>query len=295
MTSKRNDSKSDASSPEVLPAVVRGRTALLLGLLGIVSFGLTSIPGLVLGISGLWHRPRGWSMAATIVSIMVLAGWLGGLFGALEVMQSQSTRPSHHWSAGLRLGRQIARMASESADHADPRPPSVDALKSMMDRVPKALRMYGNPVTPVAIESMPSPAGVLLRCRIGAPLDSSMGSAVTPVDPERGGIYLFGIDGRQIWTLERALDPERSVFDDRETQALVSTLSAAKVIIAAAARQDGVLPDAVEASRLIAALGEVPQPGYRRRPGGVFDMEVPGTRRSVTYSAFGGVFVPILP
>ena len=36
-------------------------------------------------------------------------------------------------------------------------------------------------------------------------------------------------------------------------------------------------------------------PRYRRRLGGVFDLEMPGTRNMVTYAAFGGVYVPILP
>lgn len=295
MLSKRSGIPSDDSSPDSLEPARRGRTALWLGLLGIPSFGLTAIAGFVLGLAGLGHRPRGWAIAATVVSLLVLAGWMGALAGALDVMQAQARQPTHHWPAGRLLGLRLAEAASGTVDPADPTLPGAAELDLLLQRIPASYRTFGNPPTPLAVEPLPAGPGVFLRCWIGAPVDPESGSTISPVERERGGLFQFAIDGREIWTLARVTDPGLSAFDDQTTSALEATLPAARAIIEAARSSGGELPDAIEASRLIEASGEAPHPRYRLRPGGVFDLQVPGSRRSVSYAAFGGVLVPILP
>ena len=295
MPSKRSGIPSDDSSPASPTPGDRGRTALWLGLLGIPSFGLTAIAGIVLGLAGLGHRPRGWSIAATLVSLLVLAGWMGALAGALDVMQTHARQPTHHWPAGRILGLRLAEMASRVVDPADPSLPSDEELDALLQRIPDSYRTFGHPPTPLAVEPLRAGPGVFLRCWIGPPLNPEAGSMITAVEPDRRGLFQFAIDGREIWTLARVTDSTRSVFDDRSTEALEATIPAARAIIEAARSAGGELPDAVEASRLVRASGDAPHPRYRRRPGGVFDLEVPGTRRSVSYAAFGGVLVPVLP
>lgn len=295
MPSHPSDIPIDRTSSPASVASRRGRAALLLGLLGIPSFGLTAIAGLVLGLAGLQQRPRGWSVAATIVSFLVLASWLGGLVGALEMMQRQVPLHSHHWPAGHQLGFRLAEMASGIMDPKAPEPPSTQQLQRMMEQIPDSMKNFGFPTTPLVVEPLPAPAGVMLRCWIGVPRVPSNGSTIAEVDRNRGGIFMFGFDGREVWTFDRALDVERSAFDDPETHVLKSTVPAAKAIVQAARGAGGELPDAVEAIRLIEESGNSPHPSYRRRPGGIFDLVMPGTRDMVTYAAFGGVHVPILP
>lgn len=273
----------------------RARAAILLGFLGIPSFGLTAIAGLVLGLAGLRQRPRGWSIAATLLSLVVLSGWIGGLAGALDVMQRPFLRPTHHWPAGHQLGFRLAAMGSRVIDPAEPEPLSGDRLAALMARVPANLRSYGPPTTSLVVEPQPSRLGVMLCCWIGAPSDPSTEAMIAEVDRSRGGLFLFGFDGREVWSLDRALDTDKSVFDDRESEALQKTASAARTIIQAADDAGGRLPDAIEATRLIKASGDAPYPRYRLRPGGVFDLQIPGTSQAVTFAGFGGVHVPILP
>lgn len=275
----------------------RGRAALWLGLLGIPSFGLTAVAGLGLGLSGLRGAQRGWSMAGVLVSFVVIAAWMGGLAGVIEVMQASQVKPAHVWSSGERLGLILARKVSQSVDPATPRPPSDDLLARWLDETPVRYRRFGDPFIPLAIEPLKSVPGVLMRWRIGAPADPSLGSAVTIVDPDpgRSGIFLFASDGRTILPLSRALDPEHRIYDDHETAILAFTAPAARAIIEAAKSMEGELPDAVEASRIMAATGPRPLPMYRPRPGGLFDLIDPRTRIHATYAAFGGVLVPVIP
>ena len=295
MHSPRSDNSFGQPSPGDSRPARRGRVALLLGLLGIPSIGLTAIAGLVLGLAGLPQRPRAWSLAATIVSFVVLAGWLGGLVGALEVMKRQVPLHTHHWPAGHQLGFRLADLASRALDPADPRAPSNLELQMMMEQIPSSLKSFDLPATPLVVEPLSPWPGVLLRCWIGVPLAPGSGTSITKVDRARGGLFMFGFDGREIWTLDRVLDTDRSVFDDRETLVLQTTVSAARAIIEAARAAGGDLPDAEEAARLIETAGAAPHPRYRRRPGGVFDLLMPDSRDMVTYAAFGGVYVPILP
>ena len=57
----------------------RSRVAVKLALLGIPTFGITAIAGIGLGLAGLGDRPRGRSIAAIVVSFLILVGWIGGL------------------------------------------------------------------------------------------------------------------------------------------------------------------------------------------------------------------------
>lgn len=295
MASQTNEIHScQPSSPDPNPAG-RDRAALLLGLLGIPSFGLTAIPGLVLGLAALRQRPRAWALGGTIVSTLVLAGWMGGLVGALEVMRRQVPLQTHHWPAGHQLGFRIADLASRAVDPERPESPSEQELMMIMERIPPGSRSYGLPPTPLVVEPLSAPAGVFLRCWIGAPADPNSEDGVDEVDRDRGAIFMFGFDGREVRAFDRVLDPNGAGFDDRETEALRKTLPAAQAIVDSVRAVDGVLPDSIEATRLIRPTGDEPHPRYRRRPGGVFDLEVPGSRQVVTYAALGGVYLPILP
>ena len=165
----------------------------------------------------------------------------------------------------------------------------------IMEKIPDSLKSYGLPPTPLVVEPLSTPLGVLLRCWIGHPLIGSPEASIAQVDRDRGGIFMFGFDGREVWTFDRVLDTDQSAFDDQETEALHKTMPAARAIVQATRAAGGDLPDAIEATRLIRMSGDAPHPRYRRRPGGVFDLEIPGTRGTVAYAAFGGVYVPILP
>lgn len=273
----------------------RGRVSLWLGLLGIPSFGLTAVAGLGLGLSGLRGAHRGWSMAGVLVSFVVIAGWMGGLAGVIEVMRTAQEKPGSVWSSGERLGTILARKVVLSVDPAAPRPPSDEELGRLLDALPEQYRRFNVPPVPLAIEPLSTIPGVLLRWRIGAPLDPGSGSAVTDVDPDRSGIFLFAADGRSVLPFSLALDPRRRVYDDPATKILASTGPAARAIVAAAESAGGELPDAIEAGRIIAATESTPRPMYRLRPGGLFDLIDPRTRIHATYAAFGGVLVPVIP
>ena len=273
----------------------RGRVSLWLGLLGIPSFGLTAVAGLGLGLSGLRGAHRGWSMAGVLVSFVVIAGWMGGLAGVIEVMRTAQEKPGSVWPSGERLGTILARKVVLSVDPAAPRPPSDEELGRLLDTLPEQYRRFDVPPVPLAIEPLSTIPGVLLRWRIGAPLDPGSGSAVTDVDPDRSGIFLFAADGRSVLPFSLALDPQRRFYDDPATKILASTGPVARAIVAAAQSAGGELPDAIEAGRIIAATGIVPRPMYRLRPGGLFDLIDPQTRIHATYAAFGGVLVPVIP
>jgi hypothetical protein len=135
--------------------------------------------------------------------------------------------------------------------------------------------------------------GTIGRWRIGVPLDPNDGSRVTDVDEKRSGIFVFVPDGREVWSFARAFNPEKTNWDDREAAMLDATRPAAEAIVALARGAGGVLPDAVEAAKAIDATGPGPHPIYRPRPGGIFDLVVPGSRDRVTFAAFGGVVVPL--
>lgn len=290
---------SGTPSPMSVPSaeIRRGRVSLWLGLLGIPSFGLTAVAGLGLGLSGLRGAHRGWSIAGVLVSFVVIAGWMGGLAGVIEVMRTAQEKPGSIWSSGERLGTILARKVVLSVDPAAPRPPSDQELARLLDALPEQYRRFDVPPVPLAIEPLKMIPGVLLRWRIGAPLDPESGSTVTDVDPDpdRSGIFLFAADGRSVLPFRLALDPQRRIYDDPATTILELTGPAARAIVAAAQSASGELPDAIEAGRIIAATGIVPRPMYRLRPGGLFDLIDPRTRIHATYAAFGGVLVPVIP
>ena len=217
--------------------------------------------------------------------------------GVIEMMRMSQLKPANAWSSGERLGTILARKVVQSLDPAAPRPPSDEVLARLLDGIPAEYRRFGDPSVSLAIEPLKTIPGVLMRWRIGAPLDPSFGSALTIVDldPSRSGIFLFAADGRSILPLSRGLDPKHRVYDDPETAILAFTAPAARAIVDAAKSSGGDLPDAVEASRIIATTGLVPLPMYRPRPGGLFDLIDPRTRIHATYAAFGGVLVPVIP
>lgn len=292
-------SADDSGGPERPPStdsieVGRGKAAVWLGLLGVPSFGLTAIAGLGLGLAGLRSPRPFWPILGTVISFAVLAGWMGGLVGALEAMRAEIRPPADVWPAGGRLGSQLARKVAEGVDPADPRPPSDATLATLLERIPKSDRRFGDPPRPLAIEPLPTLPGVLLRWRIGPPLDPTAGSSVAVVDPELNGLFLYAVDGREIWSIERTIDPERTALDDREAVLLELTAPAARAIIAVAKSAGGELPDAIEAARLIESLDLPRAPRYRARPGGIFDLEDPATRDRATFVASGGVLVPVI-
>jgi hypothetical protein len=273
----------------------RARAAIWLALLGIPSGGITAIAGLALGLAGLGERPRRSAIIATGLSVVVLAGWIGGLVGALEAMRASMRTGSvtHVWPAGGRLGRELADRLVLIIDQADPKPPSNAELDRLLQSLPARLREFGEPPLPLAVEPLPLISGAIARWRIGMPVDPAEGSRVADVDEKQSGIFVFAPDGREIWSFRRAFDPTKAIWDDREVRMLEATRSAAEAIVAAARAAGGVLPDAVEATKAIAATGPGPHPTYRPRPGGIFDLVVPGSRDRVTFAAFGGVVVPL--
>ncbi len=274
--------------------VGRGKAAVWLGLLGVPSFGLTAIAGLGLGLAGLRSPRPFWPILGTVISFAVLAGWMGGLVGALEAMRAELRPPTDVWSAGGKLGSQLARRIAEGVDPADPTPPSDATLATLLGQMPNSDRRFGDPPQPLALEPLPTPPGVLLRWRIGKPSDPNAGSSVTAVDPGLSGVFLYALDGREIWSIDWTIDPERTALDDREAALLEITTPAARAIVAAAESAGGVLPDAIEAARLIESLDLPRVPRYRPRPGGIFDLEDPKTRERATFAAFGGVLVPVI-
>jgi hypothetical protein len=292
------DSESTGGRGTEVPSLQtrRARAAIWLALLGIPSGGITAIAGLALGLAGLGERPRRGAIVATGLSVVVLAGWIGGLVGALEAMRTsmlQESADTHVWPAGGRLGREIAERLVMTLDPADPRPPSNADLDRVLQSIPERLRRFGDPPAPLSVQPLTLLPGTIGRWRIGVPLDPNDGSRVTDVDEKRSGIFVFVSDGREVWSFARAFNPEKSNWDDREAAMLGATRAAAEAIVASARAAGGELPDAVEAAKAIAATGPGPHPTYRPRPGGIFDLVVPGSRERVTFAAFGGVVVPL--
>lgn len=292
------DSESTGGRGTEVPSLQtrRARAAIWLALLGIPSGGITAIAGLALGLAGLGERPRRGAIVATGLSVVVLAGWIGGLVGALEAMRTsmlQESADTHVWPAGGRLGREIVDRLVVTIDPADPRPPSDEDLDRVLQSVPERFRRFGDPPRSLAVQPLKLIPGAIVRWRIGVPSDPAVGSRVTAVDEKQSGIFLFAPDGREIWSFARAFNPEKATWDDRESVMLGATRPAAEAIVAAARAAGGALPDAVEAAKAIAATGPGPHPTYRPRPGGIFDLVVPGSRDRVTYAAFGGVVVPL--
>ena len=290
-------SESNAPAAVLAPSLQerRSRAAIGLAILGIPSGGITAIAGLALGLAGLGERPRRGAVIATGLSLTVLAAWIGGLVGALEAMRSavRESADTHVWPAGGRLAHELADRVVVTLDPADPRPPSDEDLDRILQTIPDRLRRFGDPPESLSVQPLALIPGAIARWRIGIPLVPTDGSRVTDVDEKRSGIFVFAPDGREIWSFRRVFDPAKSVWDDREAAMIDATRPAAEAIVAAARATGGTLPDAVEAARLIEALGPGPHPGYRPRPGGIFDLVVPGSRDRVTYAAFGGMVVPL--
>ena len=276
--------------------VRRGRAATVLGLLGIPTAGITAIAGLGLGLAGLRSLRPGWSILGTIVSLFVLAGWLGGLVGFLELATSKPM-PAGIIAQGNRLGSAVAQVIARGVDPTDPQTPPDSVIEEIVEGLPQSLRRHMES-TPglLAIETLPRLPGCLLRWRIGPPVDPDDLAPVTEVDPKRGGIYLYAADGRMIVGYRRALDPTlRGIqLDDPDDAVVRRLVPFARSITDRAKTLGGRLPESAEVVRL---LDEVPprgrSPRYRPRPGGRFDLVDPESGRRVTFAAFGGVMLPL--
>lgn len=275
----------------------RGRVALWLALLGIPTAGITAIAGFGLGLAGLGDRPRGRSIAAVVVSLMVIVGWMGGLAGALEAMRARMAAPPHILNAESALARELAARVAREIDPAEPVPPTGERLAQLLETVPARFRQFGDPPEALAVEPDRLLAGLIARWWIAPPADPAEGSRVTTVvrEPGRTGLFMFAPDGREVWSFKRAFDPTKATWDDREAAILEATRPAAEAIIAVAGEQGGDLPDAVAVAAILGELGPGPHPTYRRRPGGLFDLVVPGRREFATYAAFGGLLIPVVP
>lgn len=276
--------------------VRRGRAATVLGLLGVPTVGITAIAGLGLGLMGVRSaRPR-WSILGTIVSLFVLAGWLGGLVGFLDLATSKPP-PAGIIAQGNRLGLAVAGVIARGVDPADPQTPPDSVIEEIVDGLPRSLRRYmESPSGLLAIETLPRPPGCLLRWRIGPPADPADLASVTAVDPKRGGIYLYGADGRMLVGYRRALDPmTRGIQMDDVDEALVRRLVPfARAITDRAKTLEGRLPEPAEVTRLLDEVpSNGPSPRYRPRPGGRFDLVDPESGRRATFAAFGGVMLPL--
>ena len=276
--------------------VRRGRAAAVLGLLGIPTAGITAIAGLGLGLAGLRSARPGWSILGTSVSLMVLAGWVGGLVGFLQVATSRP-QPAGIISQGNRLGLAVAEVIARGVDPEDPRTPPDSIVAEIVEDLPRHLRRHMESDSGLlSIETLPRPPGCLLRWRIGPPADPADSSPVAPVDPRRGGIYLYAADGRMIVGYQRALDPTtRGVQVDDPDEALIRRfVPFARAITDRAKMLGGRLPEESEAVRLLAAVpSNGPLPRYRLRPGSRFDLLDPRSGRHATFAAFGGVMLPL--
>ncbi|MCP4938308.1 MAG: hypothetical protein GY921_03935 [Phycisphaeraceae bacterium] len=276
--------------------VRRGRAATVLGLLGVPTVGITAIAGLGLGLAGVRSpRPR-WSILGTIVSLFVLAGWLGGLVGFLDLAISKPP-PAGIIAQGNRLGLAVAGVIARGVDPADPRTPPDSVILEIVDGLPQSLRRHmESPSGLLAIETLPSLPGCLLRWRIGPPIDPADSSPVTAVDPKRGGIYLYGADGRMLVGYRRALDPTiRGIqLDDLDEAVVRRLVPFARSITDRAKTLEGRLPEPAEVVRLLEEVSSNgPSPRYRPRPGGRFDLVDPESGRRATFAAFGGVMLPL--
>ncbi|MCP4835412.1 MAG: hypothetical protein GY895_11700, partial [Phycisphaera sp.] len=181
----------------------------------------------------------------------------------------------------------------------DPQTPPDAVIAEIVEQLPRSLRRHmESPSGLLAIEPLPRPPGCLLRWRIGPPLDPDDPAPVTAVDPKRGGIYLYGADGRMLVGYRRALDPTiRGIQLDDPDEAVVKRLVPfARSITDRAKLLDGRLPEPAEVVRLLDAVASSgPPPRYRPRPGGRFDLVDVDSRRRVTFAAFGGVMLPLEP
>lgn len=276
--------------------VRRGRAATVLGLLGIPTAGITAIAGLGLGLAGVRSPRPGWSILGTIVSLFVLAGWLGGLVGFLE-LATPKPQPAGIIAQGNRLGLAVAGVIARGVDPTDPRTPPDSVVGEIVEGMPRSLRRYMESESGLlAIETLPRPPGCLLRWRIGPPLDPDDLAPVTAVDPKRGGIHLFGADGRMLVGYGRALDPTtRGIqLDDPDESVVRRLVPFARPITDQAKALGGRLPEAAEVVRLLdQAAPDGSPPRYRPRPGGRFDLVDPESGRRVTFAAFGGVMLPL--
>jgi hypothetical protein len=276
--------------------VRRGRAATVLGLLGIPTAGITAIAGLGLGLAGLRSLRPGWSILGTIVSLFVLAGWLGGLVGFLELATSKPL-PAGIIAQGSRLGSAVAQVIARGVDPTDPQTPPDSVIGEIVEGLPQSLRRHMESTSGLlAIETLPRLPGCLLRWRIGPPVDPDDLAPVTEVDPKRGGIYLYAADGRMIVGYRRALDPAiRGIQLDDPDEAVVRRLVPfARSITDRAKTLGGRLPEPAEVVRLLdEVLPSGRSPRYRPRPGGRFDLVDPESGRRVTFAAFGGVMLPL--
>ena len=276
--------------------VRRGRAATVLGLLGVPTVGITAIAGLGLGLAGIRSsRPR-WSILGTIVSLFVLVGWLGGLVGFLQLATSKPP-PAGIIAQGGRLGLAVAGVIARGVDPADPKTPPDSVIEEIVDGLPRSLRRHmESPSGLLAIETLPRPPGCLLRWRIGPPADPADPSPVTAVDPKRGGIYLYGADGRMLVGYRRALDPtSRGIqMDDLDEAVVKRFVPFARAITDRAKTLEGRLPEPAEVTRLLDEVpSNGPSPRYRPRTGGRFDLVDPESGRRATFAAFGGVMLPL--
>ncbi|MCP4836078.1 MAG: hypothetical protein GY895_15085, partial [Phycisphaera sp.] len=258
--------------------------------------GITAIAGLGLGLMGVRSARPGWSILGTIVSLFVLAGWLGGLVGFLDLATSKPP-PAGIIAQGNRLGLAVAGVIAQRVDPADPQTPPDSVIEEIVDGLPRSLRRYmESPSGLLAIETLPRPPGCLLRWRIGPPADPADLASVTAVDPKRGGIYLYGADGRMVVGYRRTLDPmTRGIQMDDVDEALVRRLVPfARAITDRSKTLGGRLPEPAEVIRLLdEVVSNGPPPRYRPRPGGRFDLVDPESERRATFAAFGGVMLPL--
>ena len=271
------------------------QAAFWLGLLGIPTFGITAIAGIGVGLLGLGRSRSIPTLAATLWCFMVLATWLGGLVGALEIMNTASSRPTSLIAAGGRLGDALASRIARGVDPEDPVPPDREALVRLIERMPIRYRRHAEGDELLAVEPLNTPEGIFLRWRIGLAVDPGTDTPVTDVRPDRSGLYGYAVDGRQVWSFSRLDGSDRDRLDDRSIEIVDATLPAARLIVAEAAKRGGVLPSPLEVGVLLreSDLGSVPT--YRGRPHGLFDLFVPGSRSYATYAVCGGILYPIQP
>ncbi|MAH67177.1 MAG: hypothetical protein CMJ27_12500 [Phycisphaerae bacterium] len=276
--------------------VRRGRAATVLGLLGIPTAGITAIAGLGMGLVGLRSPQPRWSILGTIVSFFVLAGWLGGLVGFLDLVSSKPP-PAGIIAQGNRLGSAVAAVIARGVDPTDPRTPPDSVIAEIVEALPRSLRRHMESASGLlAIETLPRPPGCLLRWRIGPPVDPDDLAPVTAVDQKRGGIHLYAADGRMIVGYQRALDPTiRGIQMDDPDEAVVRKLVPfARGITDRAKTLGGRLPEPAEVVRLLAGPARSGSPPrYQPRPGGRFDLVDSESGRRVTFAAFGGVLLPL--
>lgn len=269
------------------------RVAFWLGLLGIPTFGLTALAGIGVGLFSLRGTHRWRTAVATLWCFVVLATWLGGLVGALEMMRAAQGEPQSIIAAGGRLGDALAGRIVRGVDPEDPQSPGPEALARLVDQMPLGLRRHAEGSTLLAVEPLVAESGIFLRWRIGVPVDPEAEASVTRVREDRSGVHSFAVDGRQIWSFRRLAGSDGDRLDDRSRMIVDATLPAARLIVAQTQARNGELPSPTEAATLLRDAGFDPTPTYRVRPGELFDLFVPETRSYATYAAFGGILFPV--